>query len=192
MPTLLGRAICCCTAGIPEFRLRMPDSLMECTESPIRMSMQNPALLGRDVRLKAPRGRFRSSTAHAKLRNHLTRGFSKLQVLGCTCPRPVGLQPLDDRIVGVKGAVSRSVRRVGPVCGSGLQGGCAPLVHATGIVQRRHASGHKRLDYKASVGMGAHVCPCREAMTRQVNGHVRIRIGCHRCSGLVSSKVLRL
>ena len=87
----------------------------------------------------------------------LMRGFSKLQVLGCTCPRPVGLQPLDDRIVGVKGAVSRSVRRVGPVCGSGLQGGCAPAGHATGIVQRMHASGHKQLDYNA-IGMGAHVC----------------------------------
>ena len=64
------------------------------------------------------------------------RGFSKLQVLGCTCPCPVGLQPLSDRIAGVKGAVSRSVRRVGPVCGSGLQGGCAPAGHAAGIVQR--------------------------------------------------------
>ena len=33
MPTLLGRAICCCTTEIPEFKLRMPDSLMECSES---------------------------------------------------------------------------------------------------------------------------------------------------------------
>ena len=90
MPTLFGRAICCYTTGIPRFRLRMPDRLMECSDSPIRMQMQNPALLGRDVRLNAPRGRFRSSTALAKLRNHLMRGFSKLQVLGCTCPRPVG------------------------------------------------------------------------------------------------------
>ena len=170
----------------------MPDSLMECTESPIRMSMQNPALLGRDVRLKAPRGRFRSSTAHAKLRNHLMHGFSKLQVLGCTCPRPVGLQPLDDRIVGVKGAVSRSVRRVGPVCGSGLQGGCAPAGHAAGNVQRGTRVGTIRLDYKAIVGMGAHVSPCREAMTRQVTRHIRIRIVFHECSGLNTSKVLQL
>ena len=90
LPTLLGRAICCCHAGIPGFRLRLPDPLMECSKIQSEFAMQNPALLGRDVRLKTPRGRFRSSTALAKLRNHLMRGFSKLQVLGCTCPRPVG------------------------------------------------------------------------------------------------------
>ena len=120
------------------------------------------------------------------------RGFSKLQLLGCTCPRPVGLQPLGDRIAGVKGAVSRSVRRVGPVCGSGLQGGCAPAVHTAGNVQRGTRVGTDSVDYKAIVGMGAHVCPCREAMTRQVTRHVRRRIVCHRCSGLVFNKVLRL
>ena len=59
----------------------MPDPLMECSESESECRMQNPALLGRDVRLKTPRGRFRLSTALAKLRNHLMRGFSKLQVL---------------------------------------------------------------------------------------------------------------
>ena len=94
----------------------------------------------------------------------MMRGLSKLQVLGCTCPRPVGLQPLDDRIVGVKGAVSRSVRRVGPVCGSGLQGGCAPVGHATGIVQRGTRVG-TGMDYKAT-GMGAHVCPACGEKTR--------------------------
>ena len=166
MPTLLGRAICCHTTGIPRFRLRMPDRLMECSELQSESTKQNPALLGRDVRLNAPRGRFRSSTARAKLRNHLMRGFSKRQAMGCTCPRPVGWQPLSDRIAGVTGAVSRSVRRVGPVCGSGLQGGCAPAVHTAGNVQRGTRVGTIRLDYIAIVGMGAHVCPCHEAMTR--------------------------
>ena len=65
MPTLLGRAICCHTTGIPRFRLRMPDRLMECSELQSESTKQNPALLGRDVRLKTPRGRFRSSTAVA-------------------------------------------------------------------------------------------------------------------------------
>ena len=78
LPTLLGRAICCCTAKKLRFRLRMPDLLMECSKIQSEFAKQNPALLGRDVRLKMPRGRFRSSTALAKLRNHLMRGFSKL------------------------------------------------------------------------------------------------------------------
>ena len=91
LPTLLGRAICCCNTGIPRFRLRMPDRLMEYSNPQSEFTKQNPALLGRDVRLNAPCGRFRSSTALAKLRNHLMRGFSKRQALGCTCPRPAGL-----------------------------------------------------------------------------------------------------
>ena len=32
MPTLFGRAICCCTAEKLRFRLRMPDLLMECSK----------------------------------------------------------------------------------------------------------------------------------------------------------------
>ena len=135
MPTLFGRAICCHTTGIPRFRLRIPDRLMECSDSPIRMQMQNPALLGRDVRLNARRGRFRLSTARAKAPKPLDAWFFEAQVMGCTCPRPVDwvVSRRSNRRLK-RGGLSLGMRRVGPVCDSELQGGCAPVVHAAGIV----------------------------------------------------------
>ena len=94
----------------------------------------------------------------------MTRGFSKLQVVGGTCPRPVGLWPLDV-IVGVIGAVSRSDAQGGPGLRLGAAGRlCAGGSRGLGTVLRGTRAG-TRMDYKAS-GMGAHVCPCHGEKTR--------------------------
>ena len=55
LPTLLGRAICCCTAEKLRFRLKMPDLLMECSKIRFEVHNHNPALFGRDARLNLRR-----------------------------------------------------------------------------------------------------------------------------------------
>ena len=118
--------------------------------------------------------------------------FFEAQALGTACPRPVGSV--------ASRRLNRRRKRGGLSFGSAgwarsAARGCRAAVRRR-VTRRgravRHASGHNRTDYTAIVGMGAHVCPCREAMTRQVTRHVRIRIVCHECSGLNTSKVLQL
>ena len=90
MPTLFGRAICCHTTGIPRFRLRMPDRLMECSELQIRMQNHNPALFGRDARLNLRRVGASARPQPAPAPKPLDAWFFEAQALGTACPRPVG------------------------------------------------------------------------------------------------------
>ena len=59
-----------------------------------------------------------------------------------------------------RGGLSFGMRRVGPVCGSGLQGGCAPVGHAAGTCCGAREWAQKWTGLQCIVGMGAHVCPC--------------------------------
>ena len=133
MPTLLGRAICCCTTGIPRFRLRTPDPLMECSESE---SECNRKIAGTSRPSDGDSMRRVGASARpqpAPAPKPLDAWFFEAQVLGCTCPRSVGL--VASRRTNLRrnrGGLLLRMRRVGPVCGSGLQGGCAPAGHAAG------------------------------------------------------------
>ena len=67
--------------------------------------------------------------------------------------------------------------------GPGLRLGAAGRLCAGEFTRRESCSEGTRVgtrwsDYRAIVGMGAHVCPCREAMTRQVS-HVMSEYGSH-------------
>ena len=44
-----------------------------------------------------------------------------------------------------RGGLSLGMRRVGPVCGSGLQGGCAPAGHAAGSCNEAHEWAQERI-----------------------------------------------
>ena len=75
---------------------------------------------------------------------------------------------------GAQGGPGLRLGAAGRLCAGGSRGGNRAA---------RHASGHNWSDYTAIVGMGAHVCPCHDAMTRQVTRHVRIRIVMSRLFG---------
>ena len=90
MPTLLGRVICCCTTKIPEFRLRMPDSLMECSESESecnhRIAGTSRPSDGDSIRRVGASARPQPAPAPKPL----DAWFFEAQALGTACPRPVG------------------------------------------------------------------------------------------------------
>ena len=143
----------------------MPDPLMECSKIQSECNAESrTSWPGCSTQCAA----WALPLVHSprKLRNHLMRGFSKLQVLGCTCPRPVGLvASRRSNRRRKRGGLSFGMRRVGPVCGSGLQGGCAPAGHAAGTCCGAREWAH-RSDYTANRGMGAHVCPSCGEKTR--------------------------
>ena len=166
MPTLLGRAICCCTAEKLRFRLRMPDLLMECSKIRIRMQNHNPALFGRDVRLNLRRVGASARPQPAPAPKPLDAWFFEAQLLGCTCPRPVGLvaSRRSNRRHN-RGGLLLGMRRVGPVCGSGLQGGCAPVGHAAGSCNEAREWAQNRITWPTAwAHMYAHPAVKRQDM----------------------------
>ena len=179
----------------PEFRLRMPDSLMECSESDPNANHEIA-------------GTFRPSDADsmhcvgASARPHpapapkpLDAWFFEAAGVGCACPRPVGLV--------ASRQLNRRLKRGGLSFGSAgwarsAAQGCRAAVRRwftrRGTCNVRHASGQKDWITHAIVGMGAHVCPCLRVKRQDIVGRScqNTDRNVTECSGLNTSKVLRL
>ena len=144
----------------------MPDRLMECSNLQSECRKQNPALLGRDVRLNLRRVGASARPQPSLAPKPLDAWFFEAEGVGCTCPRPVGLVAswrLNCRLYrgglsfgsagwaqsaarGCRAAVRRRVTRRGTCCGA------------------REWAQSNRITMQA--GMGAHVCPSYGENTR--------------------------
>ena len=145
MPTLLGRAICCCSAEKLRFRLRMPDLLMGCSNLQSECRKQNPALLGRDVRLNSRRVGASARPQPWLAPKPLDAWFFEAQALGGACPRPVGLvasRRLNRRLKrgGLSFGSAGWARSAARGCRAAVRRRFTRLDRAT-----RHSSGHEKV-----------------------------------------------
>lgn len=147
MPTLLGRAICCCTTGIPGFRLKIPDPLIECSESNPKCN-RKIAGTPRPNDVDLMRGVDASARPQPALApKPLDAWFFPSCRHWVHLPLPSWLGSLSMHgVPAYKGRSLVRMCRVGPICGSGLQGGYAAGRSRDGDHTAGHTSGHNQME----------------------------------------------